>query len=299
MNELQKRRIVFIINPISGVGRYKIVEKAIEATLDKSKFDVTIAYTEYKGHATVLAREFSEKKFDYITSVGGDGTLNEVVNGMIDSESALAIVATGSGNGLARHLGISTDPKVAVSQINDEFVVPIDTVSLNDYRFVSIAGVGFDALVAQLFSVTEKRGFISYAKIAIKQFLNYNSKKYSMQFPDVLKVKRAFFITFANSSQWGYNTKISPTASLNDGLVDVCIFKKPSLVKALFLIPVLFSNKINRTKQIKIIKTPEVIITRPNGKKMHIHIDGDSAKKVKSVHVKVNPLSLKIVIPKK
>jgi YegS/Rv2252/BmrU family lipid kinase len=294
---MEKRKIVFIINPISGTGRYKIVEKAIEQELDKSKFESIIKYTEYKGHAIDLAREYSTKGYNYIISVGGDGTLNEVVNGMIDGNSTLGIIATGSGNGLARHLKISTDPIKSIALINRESVVKVDTVSLNEHRFVSIAGVGFDALVAREFSLSEKRGFNSYAKIALKSFFNYKPKKYSLQFPEYVKIKRAFFITFANSSQWGYNTKISPSASLTDGLVDVCIFKKPSLFHAIFLIPFLFSNKIDKTSLLKIIKTSEVIITRPNNKKMHVHIDGDDSKKQRVVHVKVNPLSLSIIIP--
>ncbi len=295
---MNKKNIVFIINPISGTGGYKTVEEAISKVLNQKKFEPVIEYTKYKGHASEIAREYSLKQFDYIISVGGDGTLNEVVNGMIDSNATLGIIATGSGNGLARHLKISTTPHKAIEVINDEHVEQIDTVSLNGHRFISIAGVGFDALVAHLFSLSETRGFKTYAKIAIKQFFNYKSKKYSLQFPNKIKIKRAFFITFANSSQWGYNTKISPTASLNDGMVDVCIFKKPSFLKALLLVPYLFSNKIDRSNQVKIIKTSEVIITRPNGKKMYIHIDGDDAKKQKAVHIKVHPLSLKVLTPK-
>lgn len=295
---MNKKKIVFIINPISGTGGYKTVEDAITKSLNLEKFEPIIEYTKYKGHATEIAKEYSLKQFDYIISVGGDGTLNEVVNGMIDSDATMGIIATGSGNGLARHLNISTKPQKAIDIINQEHVVQIDTVSLNEYRFISIAGIGFDAMVAHLFSLSKARGFKTYAKIAFKQFFSYKSKKYSLQFPDKLKIKRAFFITFANSSQWGYNTKISPTASLTDGLVDVCIFKKPSLLRAILLIPFLFSNKIDKSHQVKIIKVPEVIITRPNGKKMHIHIDGDDAKKQKMVHIKVNPLSLKILTPK-
>jgi YegS/Rv2252/BmrU family lipid kinase len=295
---MSKKKIVFIINPISGTGNFKKVEDAISKTLNHENFEPAIVYTKYKGHATEIAKEYSDKQFEYIVSVGGDGTLNEVVNGMIDSPSALGLIATGSGNGLARHLNISTNIHKAIEIINEEHVEKIDTVSLNDHRFISIAGIGFDAMVAHLFSLSKTRGFKTYAKIAFNQFFKYKSKKYNLQFPDKLKIKRAFFITFANSSQWGYNTKISPTASLTDGLVDVCIFKKPSLFKALFLLPYLFTNKIDKSHQVKIVKVPEVVITRPNGKKMHVHIDGDDSKKQKLVHIKVNPLSLKILTPK-
>ena len=295
---MNKKKIVFIINPISGTGRHKMVESAIEFYIHHDKFDVTIEYTQYKGHASEIAHRYSDLKFDYIASVGGDGTLNEVVSGMKEGDSTLAVIATGSGNGLARHLGISTSPRHALEVVNEEHFTVVDTVSLNEFTFVSFAGVGFDALVAHLFSMSKSRGFKSYAKIAVKQFFNYKSKKYTLQFPDKTKVKRAFFITLANSSQWGYNTKISPNASITDGLVDVCIFKKPSLFKALFLMPLLFANKIDRSKQMKIIQTSEVIISRTNGKKMHIHIDGDDAKKQRVVKVKVNPNSLKVLTPK-
>jgi YegS/Rv2252/BmrU family lipid kinase len=294
---MEKKKIVFIINPISGTGRYKTVEKAIESNLDFEKYESTIAYTEYKGHATELSKAFVAQGFDFIVSVGGDGTLNEVVNGMNNSNSTLGIIATGSGNGLARHLKISTNPTKAIEIINKQHKTKIDTVSLNEHLFVSIAGVGFDALVARQFSLSEKRGFKSYAQIAFRSFFSYKPKKYNLQFPDKLKIKRAFFITFANSSQWGYNTKISTTASLTDGMVDVCIFKKPSIIHAIFLLPFMLFNKLEKTSSMKIIKTPEVTISRPNNKKMYVHIDGDDSKKQRQVHVKVNPQSLSILIP--
>lgn len=294
---MEKKKIVFIINPRSGTGQHKRVEALIFQILDHEKFEITIANTEYRGHAKVLAKEFSEKSYDYIVSVGGDGTLNEVVNGMINSQAILGIVATGSGNGLARHLGISTNPSKAIKTINHEKVVKIDTVSLNEHVFISIAGIGFDAFVARQFSLSQTRGFKEYAKIALRSFFTYKPKKYALQFPDGVKIKRAFFITLANSSQWGYNTKISPTASMTDGLVDVCIFKKPSILRGIFSIPFLFSNRISKTGLLKIIKTTEVTITRPNSKKMYVHIDGDDSKKQKEVIVKVNPLSLSVLIP--
>ncbi len=291
------KKIVFIINPISGTGRYKIVEKAIENHLDKTKFDYSIRYTEYKGHATEIAIEESQKGTQYIISVGGDGTLNEVVKGMVNSNSILGLIATGSGNGLARHLNISTNPAKAIEVINNEKVEKIDTVTLNEHRFVSIAGVGFDAFVARKFARSEKRGFFTYFKLTIRSFFNYKPKNYTLKFDNNKIKRRAFFITFANSSQWGYNKKISPSASLTDGLVDVCIFKKPSVIHTILLMPFLFANKIDKTSQLDVIKTNEIIISRKKDKKMHIHIDGDDSKRRNTVHVKVDPLSLSVLIP--
>ncbi len=292
-----KKKIIFIINPISGTSRTKNVKKTIETILDKDKFEYEILFTKYRGHAELLAREASKSQIPYIVSVGGDGTLNEIVNGMQGYDSVLGIVATGSGNGLARHLKISTDPLKAVKIINKENIQKIDTVSINNKHFVSIAGVGFDALVARRFARYGKRGFFSYLKTTLKSFISYKPKKYQILIDGEKLIKDSFFITFANSSQWGYNTIIAPEASLTDGLIDVCIFKKPSLLNAILLIPYLFTNRINKSKQMEIIKAKEILITRTKNKKMHIHIDGEDSKKTKKIFVKIEPLSLRVLIP--
>ncbi|MDY0217245.1 MAG: diacylglycerol kinase family lipid kinase [Bacteroidales bacterium] len=291
------KKIVFIINPKSGTGKHAKVRMAIEKYIDSTKYDFEIMETEYKGHAKEIAKQAVKDKIYMIVSVGGDGTLNEISKALAHTDVILGIIPAGSGNGLAHHLKISTNPRKAIDVINNGKIAEIDTVLLNESRFVSIAGVGFDAFVAWHYDKSEKRGFYPYFKLAFKNFFTYKPKKYIIHINNETIERRAFFITFANSSQWGYNTKIAPTASLKDGKIDVCIFKTPSVVKALLLVPKLFAGKINHSSNMETIQCDCCQVYRSSNKKMHIHIDGEKKKRKQTVTLRLEPKSLKIIVP--
>lgn len=293
-----KKRIIFIVNPKSGTGKYELAKTSIEMYLDKTRYDYEIVETEYKGHAKEMAKKAVKAQVFMIVSVGGDGTLNEISRALAHTEVILGIIPAGSGNGLAHHLKISTDFKKAIHVINDGIVEEVDTILLNDKRFVSIAGVGFDAYVAWHYDKSIKRGFYPYFKLAFRNFFTYRPKKYIIHINNETIERRAMFITFANSSQWGYHTQIAPKASLQDGKIDVCIFRKPSILKALFLAPKLFAGKIDTTSNMETIQCDCCQVYRPNNKKMHIHIDGEKKKRKRTATLTLEPKSLKIIIQK-
>ncbi len=291
-------RIIFIINPKSGTGRYAMAKTAIEKHIDISKYHYKIIETEYKGHAKKIAQQAVKEQAYMVVSVGGDGTLNEISRALVHTNVILGILPAGSGNGLAHHLKISTDFEKAIEVINNGEIIEIDTILLNEKRFVSIAGVGFDAFVARHYDKSTKRGFFPYFKLAFTHFFSYRPKNYLLHINGETLERRALFISFANSSQWGYNTQIAPKASLNDGKFDVCIFKKPSLLKAILLAPKLFSGKIDTASNMEIIQCDCCQIYRPSNKKMHVHIDGEKRKRQQTVTLNLEPESLKVVVPK-
>ncbi len=140
-----KKKICFIVNPISGVGRQKVIEKLIDQHLNRTLFDYEIVYTKAAKHATELAKQASANNFNIVVAVGGDGSVNEVARGLIGSTTAMAIMPAGSGNGFARHMKIPLDLKKAMDIINNAKEAPIDTIQLNNETFINVAGVGFDA----------------------------------------------------------------------------------------------------------------------------------------------------------
>ena len=152
MPSFVKDKILFIVNPISGVGKQRKIESAVEKYLDKEKFDYKIAYTSYPHHATAIAIASVIRDFDIVVAVGGDGSINDCVKGLFSTGAILGIVPTGSGNGLARCLNIPLSIKEAIFAINAKKVIDIDTISLNNTVFASIAGIGFGALIAIEFS---------------------------------------------------------------------------------------------------------------------------------------------------
>jgi YegS/Rv2252/BmrU family lipid kinase len=292
---LEKQKIVFVINPISGMVKKENVGNQISLYIDKEKFDYQIINTEYATHAIEITTQAVSNGADIIVAVGGDGSVNEVVNGLKGSNVKLGIIPLGSGNGLARFLKIPFQIKTAIEVLNKGNFTAVDTVNVNDRVFLSIAGIGFDALVAKRFAKYHKRGFWSYFTIATKEYRMYRPKKYQLTLNGETITQRALMIVFANSDQFGYNTSIAPHALINDGLIDVCILKKIPTYKMLFFIQLLFLKQLDKTKYLEIIKTDELWIERKRNKV--VNIDGEPVRLTKNLHVKVNHLALNVIIP--
>jgi diacylglycerol kinase (ATP) len=291
----RKKVLLFIINPISGIGKQKNIEELIREHADNSRFDYKVRFTMGPGHGTELAKEAVASGVDIVVAIGGDGTVNEIGKVLVGSETALGIIPTGSGNGLARHLKIPFSFEKAIAVINRCKIRKIDTATLNDQVFLSIAGVGYDAFVAKKFANATKRGFFSYFRIVSNEYPLYRPKKYILEVDGKIIKRKALSITLANSNQYGNNTSIDPHAKLDDGLIDVCIVRRIPLFLIPFYVPMLFTKTFHKTHYIEIIRAKQAIITRKKGKT--IHLDGDPAKTGKVLEMKVNPLSLNIIVP--
>jgi len=287
-------KALFIVNPFSGIGRHSEIEAHLHKVLDKEKFDYSVKYTEGIGHATELCKKGIEAGCQLIVAVGGDGTVNEVSRPLVGSNIPMGIIPSGSGNGLAHHLGIPMETDKAIRLINVGHIKTIDTVKANDHIFLSIAGIGFDALVARKFAKQKYRGFLKYVFISVTEFFPYEPTVFKM-IADGRKIEReALFISFANSNQFGYNTVISPEAKIDDGLVDICIVKKFPAWVSPFLAPMLIAKKIDQTPYVEIIRAKEVIVKR---KHKYMNLDGEPVKLTKKLHIRVKPKSLTLIVP--
>jgi YegS/Rv2252/BmrU family lipid kinase len=293
--DIHKKEVVFIINPASGVRSKKRMEEMIRTYLDKERYNHTILYTERAGHAIELSRKAARDKADIVVAVGGDGSLNEIAKGLIGTDTAMGIIPAGSGNGLAHHLHIPFRISKAIETINKGKIKKIDTIRINGELCVSIAGVGFDALVAKEFEKARRRGFQTYFRIILTEYLNYKPRKYKITIDGKKYKERALFISFANSNQFGYNASIAPHATVDDGLIDVCIIKKIPLAKVVFLANLLFLKKIDQTNDITIIKGKEIKLSRKRSK--IVNVDGEHVKLKKKLIIKIDPLSLNVVVP--
>lgn len=292
-----KERILFIVNPISGHHDKSNFPHIVESLIDKDKYDYTISFTEYGGHAKELTLNAIADNYDIIVAVGGDGTINEVATSMIGSRQTFAIVPYGSGNGLAHHLHLPLKPeKIITEVINNGFKTKIDTATVNGVPYISIAGVGFDALIADYFAKDPNRGFMTYVKFITEEYPRFKPGHYKLILDDTEEIEcDAMFVSFANSNQFGYNAAISPHASLNDGLLDVCIFKKPNLLEVAYAAERLITNRIDKTKFIDIHKAKKINVIRD--KEDITNIDGEAIMMSKDVTVEVNELSLNILLP--
>ena len=292
---LPVKKVLFIVNPVSGKQRQKGIRDVIDKWIDKEKFVYSVEFTEKGGHATELAKKAMEEGVAIVVAVGGDGTVNEVGQVLVNTPVVMGIIPTGSGNGLARHLKIPFSFNKAIKIINKGKIREIDTAAINDKIFLSVAGIGYDAFVAKKFAKAPKRGFISYFRIVTREYPMYRPKKYEISLDGRKIVRRAMLLTFANSNQFGNNTSIDPKARIDDGLIDVCIVRRIPLYALPFYVPFLFTKTFHKTHYIEIFKAREVKVIRKKGKT--IHFDGDPFKMDKTIEMKVNPLSLKIIVP--
>jgi diacylglycerol kinase (ATP) len=289
-----KKKICFIINPVSGIGKQKTVEKLIATLLDRTAFEYDIAYTRAPKHATTLAEQASANGFDVVVAVGGDGSVNEVARGLIGSSTALGILPAGSGNGLARHLGIPMNLKKAIHILQTGLPKAIDSIQFNKDYFVNIAGVGFDAHIGWEFSRFGKRGLSSYLKVILRELSNLKPQHFELSVDDIHLQRDAYLISFANGSQWGNNACIAPLADVSDGIMDVVILKKFSLPMSIQMAYKLFHKKIDTSSSVEIIKARKVILKQQN---TIAHMDGEPVESGQTIEITVNPLSLHVIVP--
>ena len=290
-----KKNILFIVNPISGIGKQKNLEERIASTIDDSAFQYQVVFTQVAGDATEMTKKALEAGTDVIVAVGGDGTVNEIGQVLVGTSCLLGIIPTGSGNGLARHLKIPFKFENAIRVINRLKIRKIDTATLNDKVFLSIAGTGYDAFVAKKFAKAPKRGFFTYFRIVSNEYPLYRPKKYILTVDEKVITRRALLVTFANSNQFGNNISIDPGAKIDDGYIDLCIVRRIPLLLLPVYLPMLFTKTFYKSHYIEIIRAKKVIVQRKKGRS--IHVDGDPLKMGKTFEVKINPLSLNIIVP--
>jgi|TARA_B110000259_G_scaffold40461_1_gene46227 diacylglycerol kinase (ATP) len=288
-----KISILFIINPISGTGKKKIVEQLIKEELTHNKFEVSIRYTEAVGHATVIAKEGVETCVDVIVAVGGDGSVNEVAKGLIGTNVKMGIIPAGSGNGFARHLNIPMDKRKAVILLNKLHSKSVDTASVNDQLFVGTAGVGFDAHIGLKFDEASTRGFWTYLKLTFKEYFNYKEQSYQISIDQKKTInEKAFFMSFCNINQWGNNVFISPNSKIEDGLIRVVLIRKMNLLSVPFFAFRLFSKSVDKSKYYKEFSGKKVEVNQAINL---IHIDGEPIRLGQKLFVEIKPSSLEVI----
>ncbi|MCB1084675.1 MAG: diacylglycerol kinase family lipid kinase [Chlamydiia bacterium] len=289
-----KTKVCFIVNPISGVGKQKKIEQLIKKNLNRKEFQYEVVYTKGPKHATELSLQAVKRGAEIIVAVGGDGSVNEVAQGMIGSSAALAIVPTGSGNGFASHFDIPTDPAKAIQVINEKHDLWIDTVRINDETYLGVAGIGFDADVSLAFANLDKRGPASYLLVILSELPKYKPQYYDLVIDGKPLHKKAFLICFANAKQYGNNAFIAPNAKVDDGLLDVIIWKEFPPHAAPKLVHDLFTKHLEDSKYTECHQCQEVILKKPL---QTLHIDGEPLSADGDVYIRVLPSSLKILTP--
>ncbi|MCQ2960254.1 MAG: diacylglycerol kinase family lipid kinase [Bacteroidales bacterium] len=292
------KRILFIINPHSGRNRNKRIEAIAKEVLPENLFSVDFVYTRYAGHALELSRIGVEKGYDVIVAVGGDGTIHEVAQSVIHSNSTLAVIPMGSGNGFARFFGISSVVKKAIQVIAEGEEKVIDTVLCNNEYFVNVAGFGFDAKIGDVYdkNCADARGGLNYVKLIVEEYLNYPLQKCRFKI-DGKEVEKTFFIaSVCNSNQYGLNAVIAPEADISDGKFELVLVKE---MPAFDVIPItfrLFVNQFNNSRHVETLHLEEFSIE--NKVPRLLHLDGEPRMMTNDITFKIQKKSLKCIVPK-
>ena len=292
-----KSKIAFIINPNSGTDAKDALPEIILNEIDASIFEVEIVFTEFRGHGVLLAKKYVEQKYTIVVAVGGDGTVNEIAQSLIHSDTSLGIIPIGSGNGLARHLAIPMNVKKAIQHLNESESIFMDYGLVNKRPFFCTCGTGFDAYVSTEFAKGDKRGIMSYLEKIITGYFSYKSQNYHLQGEGIDLRAKAFVLTFANASQWGNNAYIAPQASVQDGKIDISIMSNFPIIAIPTLALQLFAKTIDKDLFMTTLRADKILLTREeNGP---FHYDGEPYEEGTKIEVEVVKDGLKVMVKKR
>lgn len=291
----ENKKVFFIINKYSGTGFQPEIENKIINRCGELNMECTIEFTRGRGHATELAKQAVHNGFSLVMAMGGDGTVNEVARGLVHSSATMGILPKGSGNGLARHLGISLKFPSMLELLGSSRSIAMDTLTVNRHLSINVSGIGFDGHVAGLFGKDGKRGLAGYAKLVLREFLRFREFPIHFELDDQPLDRTAFILAIANSSQFGNNAKVSPLASVCDHLMDVCVIKKFPITHAIGFARKMFSGALNSSAFVEILQAKKLTIHFE--KPMPFHIDGESMEPAQDFEIKMQPGSLNMLVP--
>ena len=294
---METKTAMLIINPVSGTRSKQGLVRAVKEKLFAAGIMVDARITKGGGDAFRLAREAVEQSYDMVITAGGDGTVNEAANGVAFSDCALGILPYGSGNGLARSVGVPQDLYAALKLIEGGHTLMCDRGIVNDKPFYCTFGVGFDAAVSEKFASMKRRGRITYIRSAFREFLNYRSQAYAIVIDGKVITEKALLIAVCNAPQYGNNAYIGPKAKLTDGLLDVTVVHADNPFHTLLMSMDMFTGMLDKNRGIGTLKAHELTIVR--AEEGPVHLDGEPMHMGKHLNIKCQQGALKVFAPEK
>ncbi|MFN5319128.1 MAG: diacylglycerol/lipid kinase family protein [Bacteroidia bacterium] len=287
------KSFLFIVNPISGGRDKRNIIRKIEHFAHENGLNFRIEVPESSLKTKQYAQEAVSNKTFAVVACGGDGTVNDVASQLVHTETLLGIIPMGSGNGLAREMGLPFDVEKAIKLLaKHEHLALIDSGQVNEHFFVNIAGIGFDAHVANLFSSSSRRGLRTYLNIIFSEFFNYPEKKYTLITANNEIEISGFVLAVCNGKQFGNNFIIAKNAQTNDGRFEIVALSKPrwhELPKLLFA--------LQRGKEISTLRffNCSDAFTIQRTAEDFVNIDGEPVAMDSRLEIKILPQSLRII----
>lgn len=296
-----QRKIIYLINPISGTQNKSRLPHDIARRTDAAGIEFEILPTVASGDYGFVEEKILEEKFTDIVICGGDGSVNTVVQQLHHLPVNFGIIPMGSGNGLANTAGISAIHSKAIDIVLAGNSRYIDAFTINKQFACMLCGIGFDAQVAHDFAKQKKRGLMTYANESFKNYFKANPYRFTIVAENYQLTTNAFFISIANSNQFGNNFTIAPKASLNDGLLDIVIVQQMSkvILPMAMLQQISFGNptSIETKKNSNVIYFQTKKIEIINHHLAPLHIDGEPKEVLENISAKILPNSFKLLQP--
>lgn len=294
---MQQRRLTLVINPKSGTLSKRGLDTWLPERLRRMGYQVDVRLTAGPGHATDIAAEAAARGDYGVLACGGDGTVNEVAAGLVGTATALGILPAGSGNGLARHIGIPVDVELSTRVIAADNILACDYGTVNGKPFFCTFGMGFDAAVSHRFAKKHRRGLNSYISSAIDEFIKYHPNKYEIIAGDHIITERAFLVSVCNASQYGNNAFIAPAASIRDGQLDVTIVYDGNILENAWTGVEMLTGSIGNHGKIRTFRTPALTVRR--AEPGPAHIDGDPLHLPAELDIRCHPAAIRIFVPRR
>jgi YegS/Rv2252/BmrU family lipid kinase len=298
-----KRHILYIINPISGTKNKNSLQQIVEEKTKTAGFEYVMYSSVVNNDYSFLHDIITEKKITDIIIAGGDGTVNGVVNAFKDVNVQFGILPLGSGNGLAFTAGIPRNINSALQIIFNGKSELTDAFTINNHFACMLCGLGFDAQVAHDFAADPNRGLITYIKQSIKNFFSATTYAFKIEIANEEFETEAFFISIANSNQFGNNVTIAPKASITDGLLDIVVVTKQNklsvVLQTLWQVGgynALIENEIANSNASIIYFQTEALQIK-NLSLAPMHIDGDPSETPEELNVKILKKCFRLIIP--
>jgi YegS/Rv2252/BmrU family lipid kinase len=289
-------KVRFIFNPYSGRNRKNpyLYDRAVNF-IAQERLDGTIVRTERARHGTDLARRAVDEGCELVVAIGGDGTMNEVADGLVGSPAIFGLIPCGSGNGLGRHLGIRKPGHGAFETLLRGRPKAIDTGVVNGFSFFNAMGLGIEADIAVRFSRQTNRGLAGYIRVGVPAFFSHQPETCVVHHGGTTHKLTAFTLAVMNSDQYGNDARIAPGAKLDDGRFELVSVPRVGFFAACGMLYRLGTDAFDQVKAITRFSGAEFVIERE--KAGWIHVDGEPRATTARLEITLKPHSLRIMVP--
>jgi YegS/Rv2252/BmrU family lipid kinase len=289
-------KVRFIFNPYSGRNRKNpyLYDRAVDF-IAQEHLDGTIVRTERARHGTELARQAVKDGCELVVAIGGDGTMNEVADGLVGSPAVFGLIPCGSGNGLGRHLGIRKPGDGAFRTLLRGRPMAIDTGVVNGFSFFNAMGLGFEADIAVRFSRQTNRGLAGYIRVGVPAFFSHQPESCVVHHAGKADKVTAFTLAVMNSDQYGNDARIAPGAKLDDGRFELVSVPRVGFFGACGMLYRLGTDTFDQVKAVSRFNGSEFVVERE--KAGWIHTDGEPRATTARLEISLKPRSLRIMVP--